>query len=266
MSAPSEFDAWSAGQSYEHYMGRWSRKIAERFVDWLAAGEGLDWLETGCGTGALTGTVLANCAPKSILATDRSADFVSHARDTIADPRVRFETADASALPADDSAADAAVSALVLNFIPDPAEALVEMQRALRPGGLIGFYVWDYPGGGIGFIDAFWKAAASLDPAAVELDESRRFPQCTKAGLLAICRAAGLTGPQIEPIEITAEFPDFEAFWHPFTLGAGPAPGYCVNLPEDARSQLKRLLADTLGDTGPIRLPARVWAVKVRKS
>ena len=95
------------------------------------------------------------------------------------------------------------------------------MQRVLRPGGLLGFYVWDYPGGEIGFIDAFWKAAADIDPRAAALDESRRFPFCTRPGLLALCRAAGLPAPVIEPIETQIMFRDFDSFWLPFTLGAG---------------------------------------------
>ena len=36
MSMSAEFDAWSAGKSYEDYMGRWSRRIAAKFVEWLA--------------------------------------------------------------------------------------------------------------------------------------------------------------------------------------------------------------------------------------
>ncbi len=64
---------------------------------------------------------------------------------------------------------DVVSSALVLNFIPDKAAALTEMQRVLRPGGLLSFYVWDYPGGGIGFIDEFWKSATAIDPKAAEL-------------------------------------------------------------------------------------------------
>ncbi len=80
------------------------------------------------------------------------------------------------------------------------------MQRVLRPGGLLGFYVWDYPGGGIGFIDAFWKAAADIDPRAAALDKSRRFPFCTRSGLLTLCRAAGLRAPVIEPIETQIVF------------------------------------------------------------
>ena len=68
------------------------------------------------------------------------------------------------------------------------------------------FYVWDYPSGGIGFVDAFWKAAAALDPSAAELDEALRFPFCTVAQLKALCVRAGLREVQIAPIEIEAAF------------------------------------------------------------
>ena len=37
MNQLSQFDAWSAGQNYEHYMGRWSRLMATKFIPWLAA-------------------------------------------------------------------------------------------------------------------------------------------------------------------------------------------------------------------------------------
>ena len=59
----SEFDAWSAGQSYEHYMGRGSRKIATGFIDWLDLQADLDWLETGCGAGALNEAILSRPVP-----------------------------------------------------------------------------------------------------------------------------------------------------------------------------------------------------------
>ena len=266
MSATHEFDAWRAGQSYDHYMGRWSRRIAARFVEWLGPPRDADWLEIGCGTGALTATVLAESAPRSILAIDASQDFVAYARAAIGDGRVRFEVADARKLPAKDASVDVVTSALLLNFIPDRPAALAEMQRVLKPNGLLSFYVWDYPGGGIGFIDTFWKAAAEVDPAAGALDEGKRFPFCTRDGLAAICRDAGLRSPAVEPIEIETVFPDFAAFWQPFTLGAGPAPGYCVNLAEDHRAALKARLADALGTDGPIRLIARAWAVKAHRS
>jgi SAM-dependent methyltransferase len=265
MSATHEFDAWSAGRSYDHYMGRWSRRIAAKFVEWLAPPRDAAWLEIGCGTGALTASILAECAPRSILSIDPSQDFVAYARSAIDDGRARFEVADARKLPAQDASIDVVASALVLNFIPDRPAALAETQRVLKPNGLLSFYVWDYPGGGIGFIDAFWTAAAEVDPAAGALDEGKRFPFCTRNGLAAICRDADFRSLVVEPIEIETVFPDFAAFWQPFTLGAGPAPGYCVSLPEDQRAALKARLADALGSDGPVRLVARAWAVKAHR-
>jgi len=262
MSGDAEFDAWSAGQSYEHYMGRWSRKIAAEFVNWLQPPKDADWLEIGCGTGALTETILGQATPRSIKATDQSSDFVEHVRSAIGDPRASFAVADALNLPADDGSIDVVSSALVLNFIPDRQAALVEMRRTLRPGGTLSFYVWDYPGGGMGFIDAFWQAAASLDHDAAKLDEGLRFPFCTPEGLAAMCREAGIVDASIEAIQVSTDFSDFEAFWHPFTLGAGPAPGYCMSLSADRRSALKEELRSRLGNEGAVHLPARAWAVK----
>ncbi|MFD3191761.1 class I SAM-dependent methyltransferase [Sedimentitalea sp. HM32M-2] len=262
MATQTEFDAWSAGQSYEHYMGRWSRRVAAEFLRWLNPPADRDWLEVGCGTGALTQSILSLAAPKSVLATDQSADFVTHAEAETPDGRVTFGVADAMRLPCADASVDIVTSALVLNFIPDKPAALAEMCRALRPGGVLSFYVWDYPGGGMGFIDAFWQAAAEIDPKAAELDEGRRFPFCTRDGLTQLCDQAGIAGATVAPIQIETRFPDFDAFWHPFTLGAGPAPGYCSTLPENQRMALKRHLAGKLGTDGPIILPARAWAVR----
>ncbi|WP_299826596.1 class I SAM-dependent methyltransferase [uncultured Roseobacter sp.] len=264
--AKSDFDAWSAGQSYEHYMGRWSRKIAEKFIDWVDPPTDAEWLETGCGTGALTDIVLSKAAARSLLATDQSVDFVAHASKEITDKRVAFKVADATALPCPDASIDLVTSALVLNFISDKALALDEMRRVLRSSGRATFYVWDYPGGGMGFIDAFWKSAAEIDPHAADLDESERFPFCQKDGLVQICQDAGATNTEIAAIKVETLFPDFEAYWHPFTLGAGPAPGYLKSLTEDRRQQLKDTLRVRIGTDGPVSLPARAWAVKTRWS
>src|SRR5215213_4631044 len=148
MSTPAEFDAWSAGQNYKHYMGRWSRRIAAKFIEWLAPLRDATWLEIGCGTGALTAAILARCSPRSIAAVDPSKDFVAYVRSAIEDKRAHFEVADAQKLPLQNRSIDIVTSGLVLNFIPDTAAALAEMQRVLKPDGVLSFYVWDYPGGG----------------------------------------------------------------------------------------------------------------------
>ncbi|MGF1624444.1 MAG: hypothetical protein ACFCVH_06135 [Alphaproteobacteria bacterium] len=67
MSQASRHDAWQAGDSYDHYLGRWSRQTAPRFLDWLDPPAGLDWLEVGCGTGALSAAIPAGCNPRSLI-------------------------------------------------------------------------------------------------------------------------------------------------------------------------------------------------------
>ncbi len=175
MAEASRTDAWQAGDRYEAYMGRWSRQIAPRFLDWLETRDGLDWLDVGCGTGALAATILAQRRPSSLIAIDSSEGFVATARATISDRRAAFQVGDAQAISLQSASRDVAVSALMLNFVPDKLKALREMKRVVRAGGTIGFYVWDYPGHGVEFLRAFWDAAAALDPAAEELAEDKRF-------------------------------------------------------------------------------------------
>lgn len=264
MTRDSSGDAWREGQSYDLYMGRWSALIAERFLPWLDPPAEADWVEVGCGTGALSRAVLQQARPRSLLGLDRSEDFIAVARDQTDDPRARFDIGDALDLPLPDGSVDVATSALMLNFLPDMAQGLREMQRVLRRGGLLCFYVWDYPGGGMGLIDRFWRTAEKVFPTAAELNESRRFPRCTEAGLRRLCAEVGLPDCSVTAIERSSEFPDFESFWHPFTLRAGPAPGYVASLSPKDLGLLREALAQDVGPERPITLPARVWAVRAR--
>jgi SAM-dependent methyltransferase len=261
MTPSSRHDAWQAGDSYESYMGRWSRQVAPLFLDHLNAADGLDWLEVGCGTGALSRTIVARHAPNSLIAIDPSEGFLAKARANVPDPRVEFRIGDAQALSVETASRDIVVSALVLNFVPDKEKALTEMKRVARPGAAIAFYVWDYPGGGMGFMRAFWTAAGALDPKAGDLTEDKRFPFCTPEGLTDLATRAGLASVACAAIEIPTVFKDFDDYWRPFTLGAGPAPGYCMSLDDTARERLKEKLSDSLprAADGSIALTARAW-------
>src|SRR3546814_3669022 len=149
MPQATRHDAWQAGDAYEQYMGRWSRRIAPRFVDWLSPEPGLDWLDVGCGTGALSEAVLGRSDPGSLVAVDQSEGFLATARANVRDGRAEFRAGDAQALPLDDHSCDVVVSALMLNFVPDREKALAEMQRVARPQATVVFYDWEYPGGGV---------------------------------------------------------------------------------------------------------------------
>ena len=111
---------------------------------------------------------------------------------------------------------------------------------------------------------AFWNAATALDPKTLELTEGRRFPFCTGDQLTSMAEAAGLVFVECRKIEVATVFADFEDYWRPFTLGTGPAPGYCTSLDPEDQQRLKETLQDSLPRQadGSIHLKARAWAIK----
>jgi SAM-dependent methyltransferase len=258
-------DRWHDGDAYEAYIGRWSRPVAARFVDLLGVAPRARWLDIGCGSGALTGTVVDRADPAAVTGVDPSDAFVGAARARVPDPRARFAVGDAASLPLADASVDVVVSGLVLNFIRDPAGALREMRRVSVPGGIVAAYVWDYAGR-MELIRAFWDAAVALDPAAHPLDEAVRFPICAPDPLAGGFEAAGLTGVETDAIEVPTVFGDFDDYWEPFLRGTGPAPGYVASLHDGARIALReRIRSDLPAESdGSIRLVARAWAVRGR--
>ncbi len=254
---------WASGDAYEPYVGRWSRVVARELLEWLGAPPGRSWLDVGCGTGALSATILAEAAPARVTGIDMSDAFAAYARERIADARAEFRQGDAQALPFEDASFDAAVSGLVLNFLPDPGRGLAEMARVTRAGGVVAVYVWDYAGE-MQLMRHFWDAAAALDPAAAELDEGRRFPICRPEPLERLFVAAGLGTVETRAIDVPTVFRDFEDYWSPFLGGQGPAPGYVTSLDEGRRTALRervRVGLPVAGD-GSIRLVARAWAAR----
>jgi SAM-dependent methyltransferase len=254
---------WSAGDAYEPYVGRWSRPVAAEFLNWLAVPADMRWLDIGCGTGALSETILNRAAPRHAVGIDSSEAFVDFARNHLSDARIEFRTGDVQTLPVEDEAFDVAVAGLVLNFVANPASALSEMRRAVRPGGTVAVYVWDYAGE-MQLMRRFWDAAVALDPAARELDEGYRFPICKPEPLRALFAEAGLDDIQDRAIDVPTVFRDFDDYWSPFLGGQGPAPGYCVSLSEAKRQLLQEKLRAELSTRpdGNIHLMARAFAVR----
>jgi SAM-dependent methyltransferase len=252
-----------AGDAYEAFMGRWSRPLARAFVEWLHPRPSCRWLEIGCGTGALTSTICERCEPASVVACDPSASFIEHARVTLSDPRASFVVAGTADLPSRYGGFDAIVSGLVLNFVPDPGQALASIRERLRPGGIVAAYVWDYAEG-VEFLRYFWEGAVALDPRAAAQDERRRFPLCRKSALESLFRAAGFKQVETGALNISTDFEDFDDYWTPFLRGTGPAPGYVVSLDPASRETLRKRLHWRLvpGSDGRIQLRARAWAVR----
>ncbi|HEY6073554.1 MAG TPA: class I SAM-dependent methyltransferase [Anaerolineales bacterium] len=256
-------DTWASGVSYEPFVGRWSRLAAREFLTWLDVASKSRWLDVGCGTGALSQTILHMAAPSRLKGIDRSSGFIAHTRAQIKDERVTFEVGDAQQLTDESEAYDAVVSGLVLNFIPQPELALGEMARVAKPGGRVAAYVWDYAGK-MQLLRHFWNAAAALDPQAADLDEGRRFPLCQPQPLVELFQSAGLKNVEVRSIDISTDFKDFDDYWSPFLGGQGPAPSYTLSLSEERRAALRERLHAGLpiAIDGSIPLVARTWAVR----
>lgn len=255
-------DPWVAGASYETFMGRWSRLVAPRFLDWLACPAGLGWVDVGCGTGALSHAIVARAAPASVLGVDPSPGFIDYARGQVDDEQCSFVEGTAADLTP--GSADVVVSALVLNFVPEPASVLAAMAAAAS-GGTVAAYVWDYVGG-MQMLASFWDAAVELDPAAEAMHEAVRFPDWGPDRLVTLMAGAGLGGAATTDLTVSSTYEDAEALWAPLLGGTGPAPGYVASLDADHREALReRWLARVpAAADGSIRLTARAYAVRGR--
>jgi hypothetical protein len=137
------------------------------------------------------------------------------------------------------------------------------MARVVRPGGIVGAYIWDYAGQ-MQFMRHFWNAAVALDPDALELDEGRRFPPCQPVPLAELFSRAGLSHVEVRAIDIATDFQDFDDYWSPFLGGQGPAPSYVMALSDERRAALRERIRAGLpaAPDGSISLVARAWAVR----
>jgi ubiquinone/menaquinone biosynthesis C-methylase UbiE len=254
---------WKSGGPYEQYAGRWSRRVAQKFLEWLNIAPGQIWADVGCGTGALVDCTLANCMPRSVLAVDRSEGFVAEAQNRIGDRRVRFEIGDATSLPWPSASSDVTVSGLVLNFVSNAGQMTREMARVTRPGGVVAAYVWDYVDG-MEMMRHFWDVAAQVSPNDSKLDQAERFPLCQPEPLQTLFRAAGLGSISVRAISVPTVFRDFDDYWKPFLGKQGAAPTYLASLNQESTQRIRDTLRARLvtAADGSIAMSAKAWAIQ----
>jgi SAM-dependent methyltransferase len=249
------------GLSYERYMGDWSRRVGSVFLDWLAAPSGLKWIDVGCGNGAFTELLVERCAPILVNGIDPSEAQLDFARKRPAARLAKFERGDAMALPFPRGAFDAAIMALVIFFVPDPAKGVAEMTRVVRPGGMVAAYAWDIFGGGF-----------TLEPIRIEMRAMGLTvvdPPSPEASRIEVLRdlwtGAGLDEVETREITVQRTFPDFEDFWTTSLSTPNMRSVIPAMAPNDIELLKARVRARLPADaTGRITYSARANAVKGR--
>ncbi len=216
--------------------------MAPEFVSWLDLPGGLRWADVGCGTGALTATILERAEPASVLAVEPSAGFMAAVREKVTDTRVTFRQGSIEALAGE--SLDVVVAGLVLNFLPDVDAAVATFARA-APGGTVAAYVWDYQEGNQ-MLARFWRAATAVAGHPVTAAENTAFAPFHRTGLAQTWERAGLREVATDGLEIEMVFEDFDDYWSPFLGAVGPGPV----VPRDARGEAARPRA-----RGPARGP-----------
>jgi len=256
---------FSDGDAYELQMGRWSRRLAEPFLDFAGTADGEQILDVGCGTGSLTFAIAKRSNVKSICGIDSSKAYIEAATKTNLDPRIEFRVGNACELPFADHVFDRVFSLLVLHFIPKTELAIKEMLRVARPGATVAAAVWDIRGGLV-HQRIFFDIAAMLDPKAGEVRAQQFTRPMSRPGELETAwRAAGFQNVQNAPIMIRMEFDSFNDYWMPCIGGQAAVGSYVATLSEAQRNELRKhmQLAYLDGEPdGPRSYAAVAWTVK----
>ena len=241
-----------AGATYDSFMGRYSRALADRFADAAGVERGHTAVDVGCGPGALTGVLVDRLGTDAVAACDPASGFVAEC--AARHPGVRVELGRAESIPFDSGQFDHAMAQLVLHFVSDPDRAASEMMRVVRPGGSVSACVWDFDDG-MEMLRCFWDAALEIDPAAP--DEARTLRFGRPGEIAQLFESAGMVGVVESTLRVSSSYTGFDELWNGFLAGVGPAGAYCVSLADDDRQRLRAALFRRLGEpTGPIALGA----------
>ncbi len=260
----SKFHARSA-VAYEQLMGRWSQILARPFLEFTGLEPGERVLDVGCGTGSLTFMLPLVADVAHVSAIDYSEIYVEAARERNPDPRITIDRADACALPFSDAAFDRALALLVLHFIPETEQAVREMCRVVRPGGVVAAAVWDSYGG-MPYQRMFWDTAVALDPSAAAARAESYFKPMTRPGeMRGLWTKVGLADVVETALTIRMDYQSFDDFWGPLAAGEGPLGKYVTALDEDKRAAFEQALRAAYEATqldGPRSFAAVAWACR----
>ncbi len=246
-------------------MGRWSRRLARPFLEFVGIGDQERVLDVGCGTGQLAMAVAELSNPVHVRGVDLAQVYIEYAKARNRDPRIAYEVGDVCALDYPDRSFDRVLSLLVLHFVPRAHEAIAEMRRVARSGAVAGAAVWDARGGFVAN-RLFFDTAAAIDPKASQRRAKNYSRPMTRPGELAAAwHAAGFVDVCETLLCIRMDYTSFADYWAPYLGKEGPGAEYVGTLNDQERTRLEAAVRDAYldgDDDGPRSYAALAWAVK----
>ena len=275
MSSTESAAAWTdvaAGwERRDPWVSAGARPVLDKLLERLDPQPGERILEVGGGLGETGLAVAERVGPDgSVLITDQAEGMVEAARrrsSGAANVELRVADAHDTGLPA--GSFDGAVSRFVYMLTQDPAAALAETNRVLRPGGRLAFAVWasapENPWGST--IGRTMVELGVVEPPEGDAPGPFRLADADRVrGLLA---DAGFADPEVDDVPITMRYASFDEFWdvtRDLAMSLRDALGRLP--PERAaelRSTVERALDPFVSPAG-VALPGLARVFSTRKS
>lgn len=258
---------FSNPEDYELWMGRWSTRLAQAFVNFANLPKGGRFLDVGSGTGVLAAALLAGVEDTTVIGIEPSESYVAYSQARVRDHRASFERGDAMDVPFADGQFDGTLSLLILQELTDAPEAVNEMRRVTRVGGIVAASQWNFADG-MPMLALFWDAVietigtnhareAAANCMVVDYPDER--------ALRRLWKEAGIVEVETQLQEIEMAFESFDDYWAPFLSGVTPTSSYAQKLSEGDRNALKDCLRQkAIGQAVDDRftLAAQAWAVR----
>jgi ubiquinone/menaquinone biosynthesis C-methylase UbiE len=223
----------------------------------LAPGQHVLDVATGTGVAAQAAATIVGPSG-SVVAGDISSVMLEIARPKLREARVTLDTLDAHALPYADGRFDAVICQLGLMLFSNPARALAEFHRVLRPDGRVAVSVTTTPERTL-YLRISAAIARHVPSKAITL--SRYFDIADAGRLGALLAAAGFRDVQIESECRELRFASFDAYFADIESGATLSGQEYVCLPDDLRSLVRDdVRRDLLVETsdGPLTISTEV--------
>jgi ubiquinone/menaquinone biosynthesis C-methylase UbiE len=235
------FRKYRDAEGYDAYMGGWSALLSPPFIDFVGIAPDARVLDVGCGTGNLLAALRAIFPQAMLTGVDPSAELLDKARRRTELARVAFAEGAVEALPFAGGSFDCTLSLLVLQEFRDRPQALSEMKRVTRAGGIVAACQWHFAR--MPVIDALVEAIKAVNPAAGErVDKSSPPVFADETELIDWWTRAGFTEVTAGRITVTRRFDSFEDIWRPLSRGATPSTLTLASLPPGEQAAIREMM------------------------